>query len=173
MGVVNPYLLKTLCIVLIISLFVVISFVLYDILFSDYPGDWSMIVFLTFLSVPVFIYFSTIRYCNMIIRGVVPGNRKSTVAFFLIMSIVGLLFSITALIASFIGLYSASKEDGFTLLNRSTTNIVLLFMDFIYAILGPVVFFLQLRIRKQLFFRKENSIDWLIDSIGSEHSYHE
>lgn len=38
----------------------------------------------------------------------------------------------------------------------------------IYALVGPFVFLLQLQLRKQLLAAKDHSIDWLIDSIGTE-----
>lgn len=165
---VNPHTIKILCIILITSLSIVICSVIKDIFFSDFASDWSMIVFLGFLTVPVFIYLITISYCNKLENEIIIGNKKSRFIFLLVITILGLLFSIIALLMSSFGFYDAISEGDFDLSNRDFFNIVLIFIDFIYVVISPIVFFLQLQLRKKLLKEKETSTNWLIDSIGTK-----
>jgi hypothetical protein len=167
MQIVNPHTVKVLCIILIASLGTVICSVVKDIFFGNSTSDWSMVAFLGFLIVPILIYFATITYCNRLGNDVRIENKKSKLIFFLVITIIGLLFSIIALLISAISFYDAIREGYFNLSDRSFFNLMLIFIDVVYVVFGPIVFFMQLQLRKQLLKKNETLIESLIDSIGA------
>jgi hypothetical protein len=163
----NLQLTRALCVLVIIALLTPIGSLVNDTFFTSSHEKTILAIILFFLLVSLVNYSITIRYCSQLIKQHIRETEKSKFIFFLIMSIVTFLSSVCISFFLGRGLYEWIKVDkSYPLLNNITDITTFIGLIF-FALLGPIIFFMQLRVRKSLI-STESSIEQLIESIGSE-----
>lgn len=152
---------------LIGALSVILLNLLEDIFFSNYPGDGSVIAAAFLVLIPLVNGFFTLYFCNKVITEEIPLLSRIRSGIFLVLAIISFVFSVCVLIAvaySIIDVIYDSTATSFY--DRSVRDIILLISVMVFSILGSVIFFLQLYVRKAILLKAKTSSDKLVNSIG-------
>ncbi len=163
----NPRTIKLICIILLVSLIAPILSLGEEVLFTDVRDDGTVSAVLIFLIFSVICYFITIRYCNRLILNNHFSSRYRFV-FYLILCIITFICTLFAFGGSIYGFYDSYRENRDNFSNRQVEFYLILFGIFVYSILGPLMFFMQLQLRRLLLTKTRESLEMLIDSIGNE-----
>ncbi|MBY0477861.1 MAG: hypothetical protein K2Q24_09470 [Chitinophagaceae bacterium] len=168
MKIFNPRVLKWLCIILILSLVTLLISLGNELFTNKYRNNWAFTAMFIFFCIPVAGYIVTIQYCNRVISVKQIGQIKSGFIFFLITCILCFVFSVITLFLICFAIITSVNEGEPLPESENLGDLLAMIAIVIYALVGPFVFLLQLQLRKQLLAAKDHSIDWLIDSIGTE-----
>lgn len=158
---------RVLCVLLIIMLLTPIISLAKEIFSALANEDGSLVLTLFLLIFSFANYIITIRYCNRLIYPTTTKHKYNKLLFFLVMSIITFICSVLAIILFGSQLYELAYENMPPSSFGSFIEIMTLIGLVFFALVGPIIFFMQLQIRETLI-NKETSIDQLIDSIGSE-----
>jgi hypothetical protein len=154
---------------LIGALSVILLDLLEDIFFSNYPGDGSMIAAALLVLIPLSNCFFTLHFCNKVITEEILLLSRLKSGIFLALAIINFVFSICVLMAIAYAITDAIDDATATsFYDRSVRDILLLISVIVFSILGPVIFFLQMYVRKAFLLKAKTSSDKLVNSIGGD-----
>lgn len=163
----NPIITKLLCVLLMLALLTPIGSLIYEIFFHTDSDDGSLSTFLFFLCFCFINYIITFRYCNRLVSPLRSELRRSKLLFFLVMSTITFLCSVFTLMLIGYGFYELAQEGKSSPSLNGIVDLMIFVGLTIFALMGPIVFLMQLQIRKSLILN-ESTLNQLIDSIGSE-----
>lgn len=159
---------KLFSLILVGALLVLLLNFLDDILFSNYPGDASMVAASLLATIPLSNYLLTVYVCNKIIKEDIQKPSRIINVAFLLLAIISFVFSICVLIIvanALIEVVENKTAAGWY--DRGGKDIILLLSLSAFALLGPLTFFFQLSVRKIFITKSATTADKLVDSIGT------
>jgi hypothetical protein len=152
---------------LIAALSVILLNLLEDVFFTNYPGDVSMIAAALLVLIPLANCFFTLHFCNKVIAEEVLLSSRIKSFIFLVLGIISFVFSVCVVIAVSDAIIDVIDDETATsFYDRSVGDIILFMSLIVFAILGSIIFFLQLYVRKAFLLKAKTSSDKLVNSIG-------